>query len=119
VSKSTPSAEVSVTSVKTTSGSTVITVRIQNGDEVPFGIWSCCTLVEQPSGKQRDRSNVNGGDLPDSSHSPVAVGTAVTGTVRFGGGLQADTKSVVLSLQYQEGTTMPAPLSVADITLSR
>jgi TIR domain-containing protein len=119
VIKSAGHARVSVTSVKATSGSTVVSVKILNAGEGSFAVWSCCTLVEQPGGKQRNRSGVNGGDLPDTPQSPIAAGTSITGTVRFGGGLHADTTSLVFGLQYQEANTMPTQLSLGGIALNR
>ncbi|MGH3801822.1 MAG: serine/threonine-protein kinase, partial [Pseudonocardiaceae bacterium] len=92
-------ATLTITRVKVGDGQVVLTVTADNGgNDQKLEILDCCTLVEQPIGRLRQRSPFNSGDFPVNFVRAIPARTRITGEVIFtDGGLDATTTTLVVA----------------------
>jgi hypothetical protein len=75
-------------------------------------------VVEQPGGRSRTRGFPDGGDFPGHPSEPVPAGTPVSGTVKFKGGLAAETVALTVSLSGGPSGEQPRDIKIGNIQLT-
>ena len=95
--------KLTITSVKSGNGRVVLNLTADNhGSDQPLHIWRCCNLVEQPSGRQRDRGAFDSGNFPGSPGQPIPANSTVTGDIIFpDASLDAATTALVVTLDLE------------------
>ncbi len=108
-----------IMSIKSGAGKVTVTIRAENNGDEPFEVWSCCVMVEQPSGNQRVRDAFDSGTFPSNPGAPVPAGTPVTGTVEFGEALESGTTEIVLTMQGSSGSGMPRSIQFSNVKIKK